>query len=64
VKTEENKRKSMNIRRGNVSMEKLTLTVKEMAEMLGISLPTAYELTEREGFPLLRVASPVERSLL
>lgn len=45
-------------------MEKLTLTVKEMAEMLGISLPTAYELTEREGFPLLRVASPVERSLL
>lgn len=35
---------------------KLTLTVNEMAALLGISKPTAYELTRREGFPAIRVS--------
>lgn len=37
-------------------MEKeLTLTVKEMAAALKISLPTAYQMTEQPGFPLIRI---------
>lgn len=34
-------------------MEKLTLTVKEAANMLGCSLPTMYDLTERQDFTCL-----------
>jgi len=46
--------------------QKLTVTVNEMAKMLGISRPTAYELTKREGFPAIRVSErriiiPVDR---
>ena len=36
--------------------EKLTVSVEEMANMLGISRPVAYELTHREGFPAVRVS--------
>ena len=32
----------------------LTLTIKETAEMLGVSLPTAYELAKRKDFPAMR----------
>ena len=35
--------------------KKLTLTVAEAAELLGVSLPTAYELAHSEGFPTLRI---------
>lgn len=35
---------------------KLTVTVNEMAKLLGISRPTAYELAKREGFPAIRVS--------
>jgi excisionase family DNA binding protein len=35
-------------------MEKLTLTISEMAEALGISNPKAYALAHTEGFPTLR----------
>lgn len=35
--------------------EKLTLTVKEAAALLGVSLPTAYALAHSEGFPSLTV---------
>lgn len=35
--------------------EKLTLTVAETAELIGISLPIAYELTHRQGFPVVHV---------
>lgn len=38
-------------------MEKLVISVKEMAEHLGVSLPTAYALTEREGFPVVRIGN-------
>ena len=34
---------------------KLTLTVKEFAAQMQISMPTAYDLTERAGFPVIRV---------
>lgn len=36
-------------------MEKRTMTVKELAEAMSISVPAAYNLTEVEGFPCLRV---------
>lgn len=36
--------------------EKATLTVKEAAAVLGVSLPVMYDITEQENFyPLLRV---------
>ena len=38
-------------------MKKLTFTVPEMARVLGISHPIAYELCSREDFPAVRVSS-------
>lgn len=38
-------------------VESLVLTVKQLAEQMQISLPTAYELTNREGFPVIRVGT-------
>jgi len=32
-----------------------TLTVKEMAGLLGLSIPKAYELTRKDGFPSIHV---------
>lgn len=37
-------------------MEKLAISVDEMAKTLGVSRPVAYELTRREGFPVIRVS--------
>lgn len=37
----------------------LTLTVKEMADWLNISLPTAYGLTRRDDFPSFRIGRKV-----
>ena len=34
-------------------MEKLTMTVKEVSESLGISLQGAYQLTFRQDFPVV-----------
>ena len=36
-------------------VDKMVLTVKEMSQKLGISMPTAYALTERPGFPVVRL---------
>jgi len=36
-------------------LKKLTLTVAEAADLLGVSLPTAYELAHSKGFPTLRI---------
>lgn len=36
--------------------KKLVLNVKELAGVLGVSEPTAYELTRRVGFPAVRVS--------
>ena len=46
--------------------DKLTVTVPEMAKMLGISRPLAYELAKKRGFPAIRVSErriiiPVDR---
>lgn len=38
-------------------MEKLTITVAEMAEHLNISLPTAYDLVHRTDFPAIHVGA-------
>lgn len=35
--------------------EKTILTVRELAAVLRVSLPTAYQITERPGFPLIRI---------
>lgn len=46
--------------------EKLTLSVAEAAQMLGISAPKAYELTHRADFPAFRIGNRtlVSRRLL
>ena len=36
-------------------MEKLTVTVDELAKIVGVSRPTAYELIHKEGFPTVRI---------
>lgn len=38
-------------------MDKLTLTVPEAAQMLGISKNLMYQLTRREDFPLLKIGA-------
>ena len=35
---------------------KLTVTVNEMAKMLGVSRPIAYDLTKKKGFPAIRIS--------
>lgn len=35
---------------------RLAINVKEMAQMLNISIPVAYALTERADFPCIRVS--------
>lgn len=46
--------------------EKLTLSVAEAAQLLGLSLPTTYELTHRADFPAFRIGNRtlVSRRLL
>ena len=36
-------------------MEKLAINVSELAELLGIGQPNAYELTKRADFPTIRI---------
>jgi excisionase family DNA binding protein len=36
-------------------MDKLTLSVRDLCERLGVSKPTAYALCRREGFPCIEV---------
>lgn len=46
-------------------MEKLTMTVAEMAEQLNISKPKAYDLARSAGFPAIflgrRIIVPVDK---
>ena len=39
--------------------DKLTYNSREAAAALGVSLPTFYELANREGFPVVRVGCRV-----
>jgi len=34
---------------------RLTFTVKQLAERLQVSMPTAYAMTKQKGFPVFRV---------
>jgi len=36
-------------------MDKMTMTTKEVAEAIGVCLPTAHQLTERADFPVIRI---------
>ena len=38
-------------------MERMTCTVKEWAQIVGCSLPLAYDMTHVEGFPVICVGS-------
>lgn len=33
----------------------IAITVRDLADMLHISMPTAYAITEKQGFPVVRV---------
>ena len=37
-------------------IEKMTLSVEEMASMLGISRSVAYRLVKEKGFPVIRIS--------
>jgi excisionase family DNA binding protein len=45
-------------------MERLTYSVPEISQLLGISIPRAYDLAHSEGFPVIHVGKrmivPVE----
>ncbi len=40
-------------------MDKLAITVKEMAGLLGLSEPKAYELVHIEGFPMIQLGRKI-----
>ena len=40
-------------------MEKATMSVQELSAYMGISLPKAYELAKREGFPTIRIGTRI-----
>ncbi len=40
-------------------MEKQTISVQELANQLGISVPKAYELTRTPGFPSIRIGTRI-----
>lgn len=40
-------------------MEQLTMTVRDMAKLMNISLPTAYELVKTKGFPVIYVGNKI-----
>lgn len=44
-------------------MGKLTISVSEAAELLGISRPTMYQLSKREDFPSFRAGGRILISL-
>lgn len=39
--------------------ERTTYTVKEIAKVLGISMPTAYNLVNSQGFPMIRIGRKI-----
>ena len=43
----------------NTKIERLTVTVPQMAEMIGISRPKAYELANRADFPAIRLGRKI-----
>ncbi len=45
------------IYKGGSAMEKLTYSVRELAEALGIGISAAYKLTNIEGFPVVQIGA-------
>ena len=39
-----------------MSMEKTVMSVRELSEVLGVSVPTAYEIANRDSFPSIRIS--------
>lgn len=44
---------------GTPITQKLAISVEEMAQMLSVSRPVAYDLTRQEGFPCFRLGKRV-----
>ena len=40
-------------------MEKQTISVQELSDMMGISLGNAYKLVKRPGFPSMRIGTRI-----
>ncbi len=40
-------------------MEKTTMSVQELSAQMGISLPKAYELVKKPGFPTIKVGARI-----
>lgn len=40
-------------------MEKTTMSVQELSAQMGISLPKAYELVKKPGFPTIKVGTRI-----
>ena len=40
-------------------MEKTTMSVQELSSRMGISLPKAYELVKRPGFPVIYIGTRI-----
>ena len=40
-------------------MEKSTMSVQELSQQMGISLPMAYALVKEPGFPTLRICTRI-----
>ena len=40
-------------------MEKSTMSVQELSQQMGISLPMAYALVKEPGFPTLRIGTRI-----
>lgn len=40
---------------GARNLEQLSISVKELSEVLGISKPIAYKLANSKGFPILQI---------
>ena len=40
-------------------IEKSTMSVQELAQQIGISLPKAYELVKEPGFPTIRIGTRI-----
>jgi len=49
----------LHTRNGGKKMEKTTMTVKELAIQLGISIPKAYELIRSPSFPSIKIGSRI-----
>ena len=55
----ESKPQQKEIFKGDILMEKATLSVTELAKQMGIGRNQAYALTRREGFPALHIGARI-----